>query len=208
MTLMKPRSVASRRSSTGADGLRQLHQREESPPACAHRPSAVTRDERGAALDRCAARTRAANFSPTALPIEPPMNEKSMTASSHRGLPRWPRRPIIIASPRPGGEHRLGELLACTGGGRKAERVVGAQVGRLLLEAPVVAELLDPLPRAREVVPAVGADREVHRARRRDSASRRSCRCWVFLLPGRRSAAVFSTPPGTSMRGSDIGDRS
>jgi hypothetical protein len=41
-----------------------------------------------------------ASFSPTTLPIEPPMNEKSMTASSHA----WPEieaGPITIASPRP-----------------------------------------------------------------------------------------------------------
>ena len=40
------------------------------------------------------------NFSPTTLPIEPPRNEKSMTASSHGRLSTaaWP---ITIASPRP-----------------------------------------------------------------------------------------------------------
>ena len=40
------------------------------------------------------------NFSPTTLPIEPPMNEKSMTESSHAvaSTVAWP---ITIASPRP-----------------------------------------------------------------------------------------------------------
>jgi hypothetical protein len=41
-----------------------------------------------------------ANFSPTALPIEPPMNLKSITASS-QARPSIVARPITIASPRP-----------------------------------------------------------------------------------------------------------
>ena len=40
------------------------------------------------------------NFSPTTLPIEPPMNAKSMTASSHR-RPSIAARPITIASASP-----------------------------------------------------------------------------------------------------------
>ena len=41
-----------------------------------------------------------ANFSPTALPIEPPMKAKSITASS-QALPSTVARPITIASPSP-----------------------------------------------------------------------------------------------------------
>ena len=41
-----------------------------------------------------------ANFSPTTLPIEPPMNEKSITARRH-GSDSIRAVPVIIASPSP-----------------------------------------------------------------------------------------------------------
>ena len=61
-------------------------------------PEAVTETSgtpRSAALSQARA-----NFSPTTLPIEPPMNEKSITASSQgrSSIVAWP---ITIASPRP-----------------------------------------------------------------------------------------------------------
>ena len=50
---------------------------------------------------RCAALSHAReNFSPTTLPIEPPMKEKSITASS-QPLPSIAAWPITIASPSP-----------------------------------------------------------------------------------------------------------
>ena len=63
-------------------------------------PDAVTETSGTSALDRAVAR-RATNFSPTTLPIEPPMNAKSMTASSHGLASRSRRAPMTIASPRP-----------------------------------------------------------------------------------------------------------
>ena len=49
-------------------------------------------------MPRSAAESHAReNFSPTALPIEPPMNEKSITASSN-GWPSSVAWPITIAS--------------------------------------------------------------------------------------------------------------
>ena len=50
---------------------------------------------------RSAAASQArANFSPTTLPIEPPMNAKSITASWQGSVSISPA-PVIIASPRP-----------------------------------------------------------------------------------------------------------
>ena len=61
-------------------------------------PDAVTETS---GTPRCAAPSQAReNFSPTTLPIEPPMNAKSITASSH-AFPSIAPWPITIASPRP-----------------------------------------------------------------------------------------------------------
>ena len=61
-------------------------------------PEAVTQT-RG--TRRSAARSQArTNFSPTALPIDPPMKPKSITASS-TGRRSMIAPPAIIASPRP-----------------------------------------------------------------------------------------------------------
>ena len=79
------------------DGLRELHQRED---PLLHPGAAGARDEQqrpAAAIAESQART---NFSPTALPIEPPMNAKSMTASSS-GWPSSVPAPTTIASLSP-----------------------------------------------------------------------------------------------------------
>ena len=61
-------------------------------------PDAVTETS---GTPRSAAPSQArANFSPTTLPIEPPMNAKSITAS-WQGSPSISARPITIASPSP-----------------------------------------------------------------------------------------------------------
>ena len=68
------------------DGLRKLHQRED---PLLH-PSAARSGHRDERAPRSIALSHAReNFSPTTLPIEPPMNAKSMTASSN-GAPRSP----------------------------------------------------------------------------------------------------------------------
>jgi hypothetical protein len=61
-------------------------------------PDAVTQMS-GTRLSAARSHARA-NFSPTALPIEPPMNAKSMTASS-QGLRSITASPAISASPSP-----------------------------------------------------------------------------------------------------------
>ena len=61
-------------------------------------PEAVTHTS---GTRREAARSQArANFSPTVLPMEPPMKAKSITASSH-GLRSIAAAPAMIASPSP-----------------------------------------------------------------------------------------------------------
>ena len=137
--------------------LRQLHQRED--PLLHARPArARDGDERDAAI---APRSQAReNFSPTALPIEPPMNAKSMTASS-TGAARSPRgrspspRPARSSSPpRPAARR--------TAAGRRSR--AGRPSGRPPppRERARVGELLDPRAGAhREMVAALRADAKV-----------------------------------------------
>ena len=81
--------------STAHDRLGQLHQRED-PLLHARAARRGDRDER---TPPSAARSQArANFSPTTLPIEPPMNEKSIDGEPAR-RPSIAARPISIASP-------------------------------------------------------------------------------------------------------------
>ena len=83
-----------------------------------------------------------------------------MTASS-TGWPSIAACPTTIASPRPGVELRLGEPLRVRPQVEEVERVVGADVGRLLDERARVGVPRDPRAgRHREVVAAVAADPE------------------------------------------------
>ena len=100
------------------------------------------------------------NFSPTTLPIEPPMNAKSMTASSQPrpSIAAWP---ITIASAEPGLHLGLGEPLGVRAQVEEVERILGVEVGRLLDERARVGERVDPRARAhREVMAALRADPE------------------------------------------------
>ena len=104
-----------------ADRLRQLHQRED---PLLHARAARARDEQERrAAARSPSRRRATNFSPTALPIEPPMNEKSITASSS-GWPSSVARPTTIASREAGVQLGLGEPLARTA--RRSKKASGS----------------------------------------------------------------------------------
>ena len=82
------------------------------------------------------------NFSPTTLPIEPPMNAKSMTASS-----QW--RPSIAAAAdhhgvgEPGLHLGLGEALGVGTKVEEAERILGMQLRRLLREGARIGERRD-----------------------------------------------------------------
>ena len=102
-----------------------------------------------------------ANFSPTTLPIEPPMKAKSITASSH-GSPSIAAAADHHRVAEPGRDLRLGEPLGVGPQVEEVERVVRAQLGGLLDERALVGELRDPLAGVhREVVAALRADAEV-----------------------------------------------
>ena len=68
-------------------------------PSCMRAPPELVTLTSGIPVSAAASQARE-NFSPTTLPIEPPMNAKSMTASSHwrPSIAAWP---ITIASARP-----------------------------------------------------------------------------------------------------------
>ena len=127
------------------------------------------------------------NFSPTALPIEPPMNEKSITASS-TGWPSIVARPTTIASARPvlssasASRSTYGRRSKKPSG--SAERTSAASSTNLPGSA---SHSIRAQRRHREVVAAVRADVE----RRRElvvavvrPAARAGVR--VLLLAGRR----------------------
>ena len=87
-----------------------------------------------------------ANFSPVTDPIEPPMNEKSITASSQE-MSSIVARADDERVAEAGRDLRLREPLVVGAEVEEAERVGRAQVGCLLGEAALVRELLDPLVR-------------------------------------------------------------
>ena len=128
-------------------------------PSCMRAPPEAVTQTSGTC--RSAARSQArANFSPTALPIEPPMNAKSMTASSH-GLRSIAARARDDRVAEPRRHLGLGDALGVGAQVEEAERVGRAKVRVLLLERAPVGELLDPPARPHgEVVPAVRADPE------------------------------------------------
>ena len=68
-------------------------------PSCMRAPPDAVTDTSGTRRSTAASHARA-NFSPTTLPIEPPMKPKSITESWH-GSPSISARPIRIASPWP-----------------------------------------------------------------------------------------------------------
>ncbi len=68
-------------------------------PSCMRAPPEADTDTSGTRSSAAASHARA-NFSPTTLPIEPPMNEKSITAS-RQARPSIAAAPVIIASPSP-----------------------------------------------------------------------------------------------------------
>ena len=146
------------------------------------------RDERHAAL---AAPSQAReNFSPTTLPIEPPMNAKSMTASSH-GMPVDRRLADHHRLAEAGLQLRLREPLGVRPQVEEVERILRAELGRLLDERPRVGELRDAR-RARASGSggrSAGRPRAPPRARRPGSASRTAGTC---------SGAAFPAAPGRS----------
>ena len=88
----------------GAEGLGALFVRYQPEvvyhlAACRPKPPEAVTETSGTCRSAALSHARA-NFSPTTRPIEPPMNEKSMTASS-RGAWSSVACPITIASPRP-----------------------------------------------------------------------------------------------------------
>ena len=68
-------------------------------PSCMRAPPELVTETSGTPRSIAESHARE-NFSPTALPIEPPMNEKSITASS-TGWPSIAAWPTTIASPSP-----------------------------------------------------------------------------------------------------------
>ena len=157
ITLMNPQR-ASRRSSIAHTVLGSC-MRERIPSCMRAPPDAVTATS---GTFRSTAESAArASFSPTTLPIEPPMNAKSMTASSHASL--------SIAAladhhrvPETGRDLGFGEPLGVRAQVEEGERIFGPQVDGLLLEGPRVDELRDPLARShRKVVAALRADAKV-----------------------------------------------
>ena len=144
-----------------------------------------------------------ANFSPTALPIEPPMNAKSMTASS-QALPSIAPRPITIASPRPvfssasARRSRVGPQV------EEVEWVVRAEVGGLLDEAALVGEADAMRARAR-----IGKWWPHCEQTQSASSSSSSRKCeWhfgqVFGCFSRPRAGTSLVSTWTSMPGSDM----
>ena len=147
-------------------------------PSCMRAPPEAVTQTSGTPLSAARSHARA-NFSPTALPIEPPMKAKSMTASSQG------RRSIAgragderVAEPR--GHLGLGDPLGVRAEIEEAERIGGAQVLVLLVEGTPVGELVDP---ARARAPGSGARtagrraEALARARRPGSGSGSSGRC-------------------------------
>jgi hypothetical protein len=115
------------------------------------------------------------NFSPTTLPIEPPMKAKSMTASSHGG----PRS-------RRADHHRVAEpVFISASASRSRVRAQVEEVERILGAELVASSAKEPAsaseairPRAhREVVAALPQTQRLARARRRGSASDSWGRC-------------------------------
>ena len=127
----------------GGDRLRQLHQRED--PLLHARAAGAATETSGTPRAIALSHARE-NFSPTALPIEPPMNAKSITASSSAcsSIVAWP---TTIASPSPVFSSASASRSVYGRRSKNAERIVRADLGGLLDERPVVGELLDPLAR-------------------------------------------------------------
>ena len=89
------------------------------------------------------------------------MNEKSMTASC-AGLRLDRRRADHHRVAEPGRDLGLRQPLRVGTQVEEPERVLGAELGRLLMERSFVRDLRDPVARAdREVVAALLADAEV-----------------------------------------------
>ena len=169
-------------------------------PSCIRAPPEAETETSGTPASAALSHART-NFSPTTLPIEPPMNAKSMTASRH-GCSFDRRAADDHRVAEPGLDLRLGQPLRVRPQVEEAEDVRGAQLLVLLDERPGIDELLDPLARAdREVVPALRAHAQaLRRARRRGSASRSRGTCSGCALPaawsgGRLSSTETSTRP-------------
>ena len=96
MTLMKPQR-ASRRSSIAHTVFGSCIS--ERMPSCMRAPPEAVTVTRGTLRSTALSHARE-SFSPTTLPIEPPMNAKSITASS-QACSSIAACPITIASPRP-----------------------------------------------------------------------------------------------------------
>jgi hypothetical protein len=144
----------------GADSLRQLHQRED---PLLHAGAAGRRDrhERDAALGRALARPHQllADDAPHRPAHEREVHDRELTgAVGDRGGPD--HHGVAKAC----GQLRLDEPLRVRAQVEEDERILRAQVGRLLGEAAPVGELRDALPRLeRKVVAAVRAHVQVAR---------------------------------------------
>ena len=123
-------------------------------------PEAVT-ETSGTSRAAPRSRRRATNFSPTTLPIEPPMNAKSITAS-WQGCRSIVALPITIASPSPVSSSASASRSVY---GRRSKKPSGSAERRSAASSTKrarVGELLDPLARRdREVVAALRADAQV-----------------------------------------------
>ena len=140
-----------------AHGLRELHQRED---ALLH-PGSTRRRDGDQRTPSSAVRSQArANCSPTTLPIEPPMNAKSIAASGRGGPRSGPAGENRVAEPGP--ELCLGQTLHVRPEIEELQRVGRPQVAVLLVERAGVGELRDALARTDgEVVAALRADAEL-----------------------------------------------
>ena len=129
-------------------------------PSCMRAPPEEETETSGSPPAAACSQARA-NFSPTTLPIEPPMNEKSITASRH-GSASIRAVPVIIASPRPVETSASARRSVY---GLRSKKSSGSPERRrhlVLREAALVGQLLDPLAALdREVVAALRADAQV-----------------------------------------------
>ena len=154
ITLMNPQR-ASRRSSIAHTVLGSC-MRERIPSCIRAPPDAVTATS---GTFRSTAESAArVSFSPTTLPIEPPMkrevhDRELARFALDRGAPDHHR------VPEAGRDLGFGEPLGVRAQVEEGERVFGPQVDGLLLEGPGVDELRDPLACShRKVVAALRAD--------------------------------------------------
>ena len=110
-------------------------------PSCMRAPPDAATVTSGTPSSAAPSHARA-NFSPTALPMEPPMKAKSMTARRQARPPIAPE-PTTIASPWPVFISASASRSLYGPQVEEVERVLGAHVGRVLLPRARVGEMVD-----------------------------------------------------------------